>query len=691
MKPSRQIAIVGAGPMGTYALERLAAHLSTLTFDCTIKVLVFERGGEFGGGSTHSPSQVPTSYLNRVASQISFAADESVTHAGPLLRSTLRPTFYEWVRSMFEATGDPRFDLVPSDVPQRYLHGMALRDAFHRYAKILQSYPNTFIEMITAEVIDLQSLGSDGYRITASACGTSSTYAADFVLLTTGHARSTPSPDSKEKVLATYAASAGHSAHYIDYPYPLKERLNEATVPPGAPTALMGMGLTAIDTIMHLTEGRGGRFQPRSPNDPIGVPQYIPSGREPRIVVASPSGMFTSCRPYNEKALDGTGVSHVKLEHKGQFLTEMTIRGQRDRWGRLTRLPHGEVRQLDFERHIFPIIVLEMAYVYYRSLVGSAFAEDFKAVSQANFADYLTKENSAPVDAVIDVLLQSGQSAFDQLNLPEEMRKRKFNWRRQFWPLDEADAQTPERWRRATLRYLREDLAQAQRGNLSDPVKAASDGVWRDLRSILSQILDFGGLSAGSHRQFTSLYFRLYTRMSNGTGVEPMSKLLALVEAGVVDVSAGPHAEVVPDSEQGGFMVRGKATGAAIPVQLAIEGRGHSFNALQDESPLYRNLLRCGIVRHWRNPGIIGEPDFIPGALDVCSGFHPLDAQGQPQTRLTIFGAPVEGLRYFQLSAARPGSNSAILGHTARWAQDLVEQLSQDLRSTEQMKDDVSS
>lgn len=675
MKACCRIAIVGAGPMGTYALERLAAHLPRRARSLPVKVLVFERGGEFGGGSTHGQSQASTSYLNRVASQLSFAADESISDAGVLLEKAMRPTFYEWVRERFVATGDPRFDLLPTDVPQRYLHGMALRAAFDRYVQVLRDCRLTDIELIHAEVVDLESVGDSAYRLTSQAGDTKATHEADFVLLATGHSRNAAAPGSKAHTLRSYAiGSAGHAA-YVDYPYPLQQKLDETVLPPGSPMVLMGMGLTAIDTLMHLTEGRGGQFVPRDGHAHANGIRYVPSGREPRIVVASPSGMFTSCRPHNEKALDGSGATHTHLEHKGQFLTEATIRSQRDRWGRIASLPHGEVRQLDFERHIFPIIVLEMAYAYYKSLLGLAFAEDFKRQSLPAFANFLLNGGAAQVGATVEMLLCAGQAAFDRLDVIAEVRQQKFAWRRLFWPLDDSDAETPERWAAGMLRYLKQDLAQAMQGNLSNPAKAACDGVWRDLRSLLSMVLDFGGLTAASQRQFVASYFRLYTRMSNGTGAEPMSKLLALVEQGIIDVSVGPDADVQPDPASGGFVVHGGRTGACIHVTTAVEGRGHSFDAQLDESPLYRNMMRRGIVRLWRNPGGQGEADFMPGALDVCSSLHPLGAKGQAQPRLTIFGAPIEGLLYFQLSAARPASNSSILRHPARWAKDLMRQL----------------
>ena len=64
-----------------------------------------------------------------------------------------------------------------------------------------------------------------------------------------------------------------------------------------------------------------------------------------------------------------------------------------------------------------------------------------------------------------------------------------------------------------------------------------------------------------------------------------------------------------------------------------------------------------------------------PGGLDLSQDFHPVRFNGSVERGLTILGAPAEGVAFFQLSAARPRSNSSILNNVARWANRLVESL----------------
>ena len=62
-------------------------------------------------------------------------------------------------------------------------------------------------------------------------------------------------------------------------PYPLPQQVERT--PAGTTVGLIGTGLTAMDVIAALTVGRGGQFAGG---------RYMPSGGEPRIVLANRTG-----------------------------------------------------------------------------------------------------------------------------------------------------------------------------------------------------------------------------------------------------------------------------------------------------------------------------------------------------------------------------------------------------------------
>jgi len=700
------VVVVGGGPMCTYALERLAALLPHECPPGSARVTVFERTGRFGAGEAHSDLQPATSYMNRVAGQIALAADESNLPATRLLPAALRPTFHEWCRARFERTGDPRFDLGPRDVPRRWIHGLALREAFDRYAAVLRA-AGFAVDTRAAEVTDLSPGGEGGAAFTVHAAdGTA--VPADHVLCVTGHPRNASVPGSTTAPQALGVRRAPR-AGFVEYPYPLEARVTEAEVPPGSVVGVHGMGLTGIDVFLHLTEGRGGRFVEDGPGERL---RYLPSGREPaRIVAFGPSGAFTTCRPDNAKQ------GNPSLEHRGVFFTVDAVRALRDAAGTPSPLPGG-VRQLDFDLHLLPLVVLEMASVYYGTLFGAAFGEHLRLAAGPRYRRFLRRGRPTS-EAAIKHLLEPVQRCFDaaaayvccvergepppealrtlgtlgvvegfhatvygtggngapRWGHPADVHAHRFDWRRILDPLSADDAATGEEWAARVRAFMERDIAGAAQGNRRNPVKAACDGVWRDLRAELSAAADRGGFTAPSHQRFMAVHLRYYNRLSNGAGVEPMRKVLALIDSGVLDVSTGPFPKVAPLHGAPGFRVTGSRTGVVHDVGVVVDARLHSFDPALDARPMYPNLLRRGLVRKWVNPGPTPADDFVPGGLDLSEGFHPVRADGTVEPRLTFLGVPTEGVLFFQASAAKPGSNSYVLNNVARWANEMVRSL----------------
>jgi hypothetical protein len=167
-------------------------------------------------------------------------------------------------------------------------------------------------------------------------------------------------------------------------------------------------------------------------------------------------------------------------------------------------------------------------------------------------------------------------------------------------------------------------------------------------------------------------YLRFYNRMSNGAGLAAMTKVLALVEAGVVDVSCGPDPIVEPVQDRPAFRIRGAYTRADVQVGVLIEARTPTFHFDAEQGSLYPNLLRRGLLRRWCNPGATRADDFRPGAPDLTSSHHPVRRDGTVEPRVTILGAPAEGVVFFQPSAASPQSGSNVLNTIATWAGEFV-------------------
>lgn len=715
-----RLSIVGGGPRATYALERLSADIGRLGDDDGLQLRIFERSGEFGSGAVHSPTQPTTSYLNRITGQVAFAADETVGGAGPLRPAPRRPTLHDWCRDRFARTGHPDFDLGPGDWPKRYVHGMALRDMFDSYLADLRAHPRVEVHLHHGDVVDIERRGELVVRV-ADGQG----FGADQVLLVTGHSRLEPTLCDRTRAVAAFAERAGRT--HVSNAYPLDTMLPAGATGPDRVVGIDGMGLTAIDVILFLTEGRGGRFVADAEH---GL-RYLPSGAEPaKLVAFSDTGLFTFARPNNAKE-----AAPDELVHRGTFLTPDAVDQLRRRVGRPRR---GDgPRQLDFERDVLPLVVLEMASVHYSTLFGRWAGEFVNGRVRDLYGSFLAGGPAhrgrpddptrllGPVEAAVDELvaaltaivegrmpLAAAQSRWPRMPVSAAMRRwvkvvfgadvavphddpgalrraiesatspwrlasapadNRFDWERTVAPLA-AQRWTPDGYRCAVLDFMATDRRWAMQGNLDNPHKAAADGVWRDLRAVLSYAADDGGLTAASQRVFLGRYVRVHNRLANGASLHVMARLEALIRHGLLDVSGGPGAKVVPDRGTGRFRVDGPATGVSHLVHTLVDARVHPFDPRYDVSPLFRNLLRTGLVRLWRNESPAGDA-FVPGGLDLTDRFHPVCADGTVDERVTVLGVPGEGRKSFLFSALRPGCDHYVMRETLTWLADFWRQV----------------
>ncbi|MFF0522319.1 FAD/NAD(P)-binding protein [Actinomadura nitritigenes] len=644
--PVTSLAIVGAGPTCTYVMERLAATVGGIRLENPLTIHVFDKSGEFGAGEVHSPRQPRTSPLNRVAGLVGFAADDSVEGAGELSPPALRPNLHQWCQRKFDETRDPLFDLAADDWPQRFLHGLALTDLFHRYIEVLRAHPQVDVQLHRAEVVDLKD-STERLRVVTDPPIKGAPLEYDRVLIATGHTPNDPCRSAAERNWWGFAQRT--EADYISPLYPLDSALTQTAVPPGSIVACRGMGLSAVDAILFLTEGRGGYFE--ETDDDL---RYVRSGNEPASIIAfSRSGLFLQTRPRNAKANDLPG-----LAHRGRFLTVRAVEHLR---------AVAQSRPLDFELHLLPLIALEMCFVHYRTQLGPEFGVQAEDVTQARYRRFLSGLVPGTPDARIRFLLEPIEDETARwAGAGDPAALDRFQWDRVVQPIEITPDMSSEDYRDAVLRFMADDIAAADRGNLADPAKAAADGVWRDLRPVISHAIDHGGLTAGSHDRFLRIYLGLNNRLVNGPSGPVAEKIRALVRDRLVDLGLGPEPIVDCDEERGRFRLSGSIVKAERHANVLIDARVHRFDPAATSSPLHANLYRRGMVRKWRNRATAGPP-FEPGGIELTDDFNPVDTDGRADFRLAFLGPYTDGITFFRLGAPLPHQNHHVVRNAARW------------------------
>ena len=258
MSERYSIAVVGAGPKGTYALDCLARALEAEHTHRGLDVHIFEPHPHPGAGPVYDLGQPRFLRLN-------YANDQVDMWSSP----AWGPSLLCWLQRHHPDLADPR-DSAPRAVVGEYLHA-----GFRRIIARLSRHATVRLHPTTVD-----EMRRSGGRWILHPRGVEPV-TADSVLVATGH-------DSRAA-----AATGLEGPGYVDSVYPIEAGLDG--VAPGAVVAIRGLGLTAIDAVLALTEGRGGRFDFEA--GPI--PRYRPSGDEPGLIIPySRTGLLMTPKPW---------------------------------------------------------------------------------------------------------------------------------------------------------------------------------------------------------------------------------------------------------------------------------------------------------------------------------------------------------------------------------------------------------
>jgi uncharacterized NAD(P)/FAD-binding protein YdhS len=598
------VAIVGAGPRGTSALERLCASAGDfLTPGSRLTVHIVDPCAP-GAGRVWRTDQSQQLLMNTVSSQITMYTDKSVTCDGPIRPG---PSLHEWAVS--SAGGVP--ELGPDDYPTRALYGRYLAWVFSETVR--HAPEGVEVEVHAARAVRLDD-GPGGSQVLTLSDG-GALYGLSAVMLALGHLPLLRSPE--ELQLATHAAR--HGLRYIEPSNPADVELS--AIAPGENIFLRGLGLNFFDYMALLTMGRGGRF---SRDAAGGKLQYHPSGSEPRIYAGSRRGIPYQSRGANAKGVDG--------RHDPLLLTEDVIAGFR------RRAESGNPP--DFLAEIWPLVAKEVETVYYGLLLKQRGSE---AEKRAEFQErYLSAPYASPHEPEI----------LDEFGIPAEKR---WSWEKVSKPHGKRAFGSADEWRGWLLNYLREDAEEAALGNVEGPLKAALD-VLRDLRNEVRQIVDHAGLGGVSRRDhLDGWYTPLNAFLSIGPPLQRIEQMAALIEAGVLEV-LGPRPEV--RACRGGWLVRSPLVpGEPVRVTTLVEARLPEPNLARTADDLLSHLLRTKQCRSHTLQGC-----YDTGGLDVTqSPFHIIDALGRAHPRRFAVGVPTEGVHWVTAAGIRPGVNSVTL------------------------------
>ncbi len=266
-KPSVfRVAVVGCGPRGLFCLDRLAARLLTTGLRAHVEISVFELAPELGAGTIYDTSQ--PDYL-----RMNFSAK----HIDAWTVAPQRPIEE---RSLVDYLGkNCLVSYGPESFVPRRLVGEYLKDCL---AIVLQRLdPIADVNVFRERVCSIDA-SQNGWRVRTD----KSARLFDEVLVTVGHESWRPPRNL-----------AVPSDRVVPSVFPAAAQLCRKRIPSNTTVAIRGFGLTCIDAVLALTEGRGGRFI----SDSTGW-KYVPSGKEPRCIFPfSRTGRPMLAKPIDSK------------------------------------------------------------------------------------------------------------------------------------------------------------------------------------------------------------------------------------------------------------------------------------------------------------------------------------------------------------------------------------------------------
>jgi hypothetical protein len=378
------------------------------------------------------------------------------------------------------------------------------------------------------------------------------------------------------------------------------------TIEPEAKVLICGAGLSAADALSILTAGRGGRFEASG----LERLRYIPSGREPRVTLYSRQGLPAGAKGVNQRVLGE--------EYEASHFTSDFVQAKRQEW-----------EQLNWDLDILPCLIREIETCWWS-----------------------TARNEIGLGA-LDLHAQQVRDIVHQL----------------LYPWDGEVIKTREDHRSFVLSHIAKDIDAACCGNVRHPAKVVAE-MLRDLNDVVRDAVNYGGLDEQSHRSFLRDWTPINNRLAAGPPKERSMQLLALIEAGIVEMFE-PDPEVVLDHEHACYRVSTQRFGYLYEecFDVLVRARVAPFNLDLSPSPFFATGKQNGIFAPFRNGS------FSPGGIAIDRSLNVLSAQGIPIKNMWAMGYVVEGANYYTNVLPCPLSNSVSLRDAATAVQGMLAHL----------------
>ncbi|MGR3742355.1 FAD/NAD(P)-binding protein [Companilactobacillus sp. DQM5] len=594
------LSIIGAGPRGMLALERLISWQKETTKFKNIDIKIFDPYGV--GGRVWDVNQPHELIMNTTAQDITLFQDQSVESTGPINNG---PSLYEWIKNnaeeylkinnYSEVFLDEIKRISANDYTSRALFGIYIHWFYEEQLKRIEN--NIKIEFINEEVKDIQK-SRDNFVISYK----NEQIISDIVIASLGNLFTVPTKVEKE--LLEFAKN--NKLIYFEPNFANEPDLTNITS--DKTVAVRGLGLNFFDLMARFTYGRNGKFK----RNTEGYLEYIKSGDEPRIIAGSLHGLPNHSKGKNEKA--------PGEEYEPKYLTQSV----------LGRYKKGE---LSYE-YFWKMIKREMNYVYYFNLLLQKYPEidiDYFQLSILRNPEKSIKELPINIEDHID---------WDVFLHPKE-------------------ANQNDGFEEFIEQFIKEDFQEAKKGTKTGAITSALE-VLRDIRATIRYIIDNELFSKSDYvEKFLGQFNSANNLLSMGPPVSRLEELYALIKSGIIEIIPG---EMIVKTGQTKFEVSSKAQNANVyKADALIEARIPRGSATSSNNTLINNLNKQKMIKNWSFKKENGDL-FTSGAIDFDRNTYQLvNADDEIVNNFYFWGVPTEGKMWLTTASPRPYINDPSL------------------------------
>ncbi|MCS4275813.1 putative NAD(P)/FAD-binding protein YdhS [Mycetocola sp. BIGb0189] len=620
--PAPSLVVLGAGPRAVGVLERLAANAAELWPAGTPLIVHLVDPHPAGPGRIWRYDQSPLLKLNSMAADVTMFTDETSVIEGPIRPG---PSLVEWAErvrtgaivlpgeegDMDNALREELSGLGPASFPTRRVQSLYLRWFYTEAVRVLG--PGVRVIEHRALALSVRETADGSRRVHLD---NGEVLDADLVLYSLGHTGVKPEPEHAR----LHGFATTHGLFYL--PPAFTADADTRALRPGENVLVRGFGLAAVDLIVLLTEGRGGRFERPLPGGPL---RYVPSGREPRILVGSRRGV-----PYHSKigsALAGEAPS------PRFFTAEVAARLEAER------------DSLDFADDVWPLIAKEMLWGYYRELftghpervnaTWGTFSRAFEPIdpravliATAAGEPVTVGPGTTPADSAPSVTARSDTTSTTRPDASVSAGSQGYPLPRIRDDRDRAaveadaralsaliEASVPDPLDRLFLPELDRPLAGTQFDRVEDLQRAVRSYIEDDLRlrtrpehsatlglflSILGSMFTFAELVASPKwtarsrvADINGWWQGYFSFIASGPPAHRLEELLALSAAGIVDFLGG-DIRVDINEKTGEFRARGANHDRTVSARALVDARLPDANIARSDSALLRSLIDTG-------------------------------------------------------------------------------------------------